>query len=323
MFCDASDGSWFQDDVDDGFQENANEDNVPPLESMRVRGTRKPRTLVAKEAPSVLPPLLLKTVRILHTLGLTSSKFEIFQWMIWYLIFIGVGKRLLPKSVVDTSALSSREAIIYQSLVAQMANPMKRDRVVKFIQQRSVTKRLINYFVVHFILHQEIGFYLDRRKYPHKIIGRLNEPQQPEILSLIQREQADIVWVNLHQEYKSAKNRDGRGNLHSPYGRSVAVPLGSESYSLCELNFYCWLDDVGGFEAFELFESEVRQAKARSDEIKRSEKKTNETIVKRPLSLLDTDFYKSYPFSKRPTKHKFMSRYQSGKNYRARCIRRM
>ena len=140
-----------------------------------------------------------------------------------------------------------------------------------FINHKDITKRLINYFVVHYILVQhKTCYYLDKRVYPFRIIGEFNEHNNPEALELT-AQGANVVWINLHQEYKTSKNKKGRRNMHAPYARSASVDGGDlQNYALCELNFYIWLDDMGGFEAFYKLETDVRDKKARYDEDKRA-----------------------------------------------------
>ena len=135
-----------------------------------------------------------------------------------------------------------------------LSNPERKRRVFKFIHQKEVTKRAITYFVVHYTLHNKIAYWLDRRTYPYKIVGEYNRRNQPDILKLKEKG-ANIVWVNLHRDYRVSKNKDGRRNRHAPYRRSNSVKNegGDEAYSLCELNFFTWLEDVGGFEAFYAF----------------------------------------------------------------------
>ena len=63
------------------------------------------------------------------------------------------------------------------------------------------------------------------------------------------------------------------------------------NYALCELNFYIWLDDMGGFDAFFRLESDIRDKKARYDEDKRISDQHIHTNrrKKKKIVLKDTD----------------------------------
>lgn len=203
------------------------------------------------------------------------------------------GKRNIRKDSVNENELDTEDKEIYRLIRKQLQHPVRRKRVFCFINQTNITKRLINYFVVHYsLIERELSYYLDKRKYPCQIIGQFNEPNQPEILNLIEQG-ANIVWINFHQEYKNSKNKNGRKNRHAPYRRSVSV-RGNDGmdYSLCELNFYLWLDEVGGFELFYRFEEDIRKKKQQYDEKKRKSEHLNTTHPKkrkRKTVLKETD----------------------------------
>ncbi len=184
-----------------------------------------------------------------------------------YLILHTYGKRNIRKDAIEETNLSPSQQEVYKRIRQEIQDPIRRRRVLAFINDKNITKRLINYFVVHYaLIEQEFSYYLDKTTYPYKVIGELNNPDQPDIL---RRKEAgeNIVWINLHQEYKNSKNRNGRRNRHAPYKRSISVRgADGEEYSLCELNFYIWLDEVGGFDLFYMFEDDIRQKKAKYDE---------------------------------------------------------
>lgn len=188
-----------------------------------------------------------------------------------YLIMFAYGRRNLRKEAIDEHKLSQEQREVYRRIRTEMNKPARRARILEFINKKDITRRLINYFVVHYALvKRELSYYLDKRTYPYRILGTLNEPNQPEIVRL-QDEGANIVWLNFHQEYKNSKNKHGQSNLHAPYRRSTSVKGADDGldYSLCELNFYIWLDDVGGFDLFYMFEADIRDQKAEDARVKR------------------------------------------------------
>jgi hypothetical protein len=213
------------------------------------------------------------------------------------------GQRNLRKDAISESKLTKEQQVVYKCIRTEIDKPERRQRILDFINRKEITRRLINYFVVHYALvKKELSYYLDKRSYPYKIIGKLNEPNQPDIIALIEQGH-NIVWINFHQEYKNSKNKNGRRNRHAPYRRSTSVKgLDGLDYSLCELNFYIWLDDVGGFELFYMFENDVRYQKAEDARLKRqrvdertgsgsSGKRKKEKIV---LRKTDGRNYKTY-----------------------------
>ncbi len=197
-----------------------------------------------------------------------------------YFIMCTYGQRNLRKDAVDESKLTKEQWEVYRRIRSEMDKPERRQRILDFINKKEITRRLINYFVVHYaLIKQEMSYYLDRRTYPYKILGQMNEPHQPDIIRLIDQG-ANIVWLNFHQEYKNSKNKNGRRNRHAPYRRSTSVK-GSDGhdYSLCELNFYIWLDDVGGFDLFYMFENDIRDQKAEDARVKRQRDEEHQPAV--------------------------------------------
>jgi len=221
-----------------------------------------------------------------------TAQYSIINNFIQYFILFAYGKRNIRKDAVDESKLNMSQKEVYNRIREEMKNPIRRQRILNFINQKDITKRLINYFVVHYsLMEREMSYYLDKTSYPFKVIGELNNPQQLEILKRKENGE-NIVWINFHQEYKNSKNKKGRRNRHAPYRRSISVQgADGNEYSLCELNFYLWLDEIGGFELFYMFESDIRDKKAKYDEDKRIQE--NQIVVgkkkKRKIVLRNTD----------------------------------
>jgi hypothetical protein len=195
------------------------------------------------------------------------------QEMAQYFILVCFGKRVVQKHAIAEELLTPLENIVYQRIKHALSEPARRERVYGCIQK--YTKRLINYFVVHYVNETQTCYYLDKRQYPFEIIGRFNESQQPNVLSLITTG-APIYWICLHHEYKSCRSQQGRRNLHAPYARSRSVISEGGEISLCELNFYIWFVDIAGDQAFAHFENDVRAKKILYDhKMKRKKKIAN------------------------------------------------
>lgn len=224
------------------------------------------------------------------------------QAMLEYLVLAVYGQRNVKKYPVDERTLTRAQKRMYHYIKQKLQNPERRQRIFNFINNRSITKRLIGYFVVHYaLLEQKLGYYLDMRKYPYKILGEYNKSHQPEILKLMETD-SNIVWINLYREYKSSKNNMGGGNCHAPYRRKVTVRGKDDlNYSLCELSFYIWLDSIGGFEVFYHFEKDVRLKKSKYDQAKRA--------------------LESRPTENQPKKRKIMLRKTDGRNFQAQVLK--
>lgn len=251
---------------------------------------------VRKHGLQVMPELSV-TVGIVHTL--CGHLPETREFLLHFIMHV-YGQRNLKKQAVTESQLTMEQKDIYAYIMKQLNNPVRQKRVFEFINNdKKITRRLINYFVVHYALNHEMSYFLDRRSYPYQIIGTLNNPHQPDITSLIEKGE-DIVYINFYQEYKNSKRRNGRRNMHAPYRRLTSVKgEDGQEYSLCELNFYLWLDEVGGFELFYMFENDIRAKKAEDARKKRQRDETADTPNKRRkqkviLQKTEGQNYKTY-----------------------------
>jgi hypothetical protein len=179
------------------------------------------------------------------------------------------GKRNIKKSAIDVSQLNPDEKEIYDFIVKSFNNnPQQKQRITHLISSKHLTKRTISYFLVHYCsLEKEMSYYLDKRTYPYKIIGDISNPNQPFILTMIQNGEP-IYWINLYKEYRNTKGRFGRKGM-SPYARDAPLYFDHEQkFSLGELKFYIWFDNIGGFELLNKFLEDVKKKKAMFDQLK-------------------------------------------------------
>lgn len=205
-------------DEDEEEEENKEEDDEDKDEySFLEKGDG--RTLLHKRGFAMD---LSVTLKVLYS-AIPQEQHERMLPMVQHLIMGTYGKRNLKKEAVEVSHLDDVEKEVYRRIRRALSNQERRRRVFEFIEKKGVTKRLINYFVVQYpLVEKEISYYLDRGSYPYKIVGKLNETHQPDILRRIEQGEK-IHWVNFYQEYKNSKRRDGRRNRHAPYRRSVLV----------------------------------------------------------------------------------------------------
>ena len=261
---------------------------VVPRECTRKRKQRG-SIFVHRKPPDATPSLS----RLFLKLASLEPKHTILVSVFSHFILLVFGRRNIPKEPVEHSRLTRLEKEVFFKIRGGLVDETRKQIVFKFMQAKGVTKRLINYFVVHYILvERDVSYYLDRRQPFGSIIGEIGNPFQPDILKLMSQG-ANIVWINLHQEYKASKNRDGQRNLHTPYARSTSVhDQISGGYSLCELNFYIWLERVGGIHAFTILEPYVRAEKVKydlhkrnSDKVAKHERKRRKVVLKETNGL--------------------------------------
>ena len=187
------------------------------------------------------------------------------------LLLFMYGKRRFDKRSVSRLDVTERERNVYDMLQKDISCPMRLKHITSFVQKPNITKRLVNYFIVHYVAERKgVTYYLDYTTYPYQILGRFGDPQQPVILAKIEAG-ASIAWIDVHQEYKSCKSRFGRRNMHAPYARSNTVGTTGPTamFSISELSFYTWFDSIGGIQAFKLLENDIRKCKRLFDSRRR------------------------------------------------------
>lgn len=242
--------------------------------------------LGSNEPMIALPiPLCLK----LHQLGLRQHLVFLIRD---YMVMRVYGKKHLQKTPVDLTQLLPKERSAYCEIRKKLANPLRKQRL-ESIMNSAITKRLIHFFVVHYVLlHNPLSYWLDKRQYPYKILGDFNKPNQPDVVRLM-NEKAFIVYINIHNEYRLCKNNSKL--IHAPYARSVSVKDEFSHHSLTEWNFYLWLDEIGGFEAFERVEHDVKLKKQEYENSKKQHKPQHLAKFKpakqmRAYELVNPDF---------------------------------
>lgn len=181
------------------------------------------------------------------------------------------GKRVFQKHAVQGQDLTEHEQVLWYNIQQKFKNnPLQKQRVIQFINHKNISRRVISYFVVHYSYEEKsLWYWLDRRTYPYQIIGEFNNPHNDTALQL-KSQGHDIRWVNFHQLYKVSKSKIGKGNYHDCYDRTAPVDIDGKPYAIGVLNFYMWLDEVGGFDIFFKLEEDIRAKKAKYDEQSRT-----------------------------------------------------
>lgn len=211
--------------------------------------------------------------------------------MVTLLLYVLYGKKQLVKFPVNPDDLSSTEAFIYKNALTAFQNPVCHAKIMSFLSDEKISKRLLNFFIVHYILlYNPLTYTLDRRSYPYIVSNYNTEIPGNDIHSL-----AGTELINLHQEYKKSKFCRAQKNMHSPYARSVSVTdklftWNSKQFSLCEVNFAIWLDRVGGIDIFYKFYPDIKAKKLVHDR-KGRKRRTEQTnaMKKRKVILKETN----------------------------------
>lgn len=260
------------------------EEVAPPSEAVEAPPREPvPAPLMTNERPSAeqSDARLLQWMRhVVYILNDTPA--PALDAVLSYFILQNRGRRFMQKNTVNVNQLSESEQRVFAHIQSQLRNPERKRRVTEFLNDRKITRRLINFFVVHYTKFHPVAYYLDKRQYPYTIVKPMNQPALPQVLELI-GQGAPIRWINLYAEYMSCKKLDLYRNCHAAYGRSNAVKddVNTATYTLCEMNFFLWLDSVGGIDAFRELEPEIRAAKQAYEEESHAREREQVVGVKR------------------------------------------
>jgi len=157
------------------------------------------------------------------------------------------GKRNVQKTQVSLVQLSSYDTETYNKIKMVWSNPVAYAYVGACMEDQRFSRRLVNFFVVHYSLHvRRVRYKWLSREYPLRI----------ELC-----DENGGYDVDLHDEYVNSK-----WNQKSPYRRSTIVH--DEEFGdmeLCESSFYTWFATCGGFEALVLLQDDVRAQKFVAD----------------------------------------------------------
>lgn len=222
-----------------------------------LRGELEDNDLTARvkkaTAPDQLNSQIVKRF-CTHIVHLITEK-DIVKHLIVHILVTAYGKTYLQKSPISQASMTRIERHVFQYITKYLSNAEAKERVLAMMSNIKISKRLINYFVVHYSAHESVYYYINAQD--KSIVGEVNCTQTPKT-------EHTLIHINLYAEYKLAKQNRGCNNLHSPYARSVTVhPL--SDYTLSEYNFWIWIDSVGAYHAFCQLEERVRAAKYKFD----------------------------------------------------------
>ncbi len=263
---------WSDDDWSDGEQDMEHVQHIIDMmptdeETLKkesgVRGTVPASDVIVLSRGMVLDPgpMIGSLFRVVP-----AHKYDKLRHYLRFLTLNLYGLRNVRKVPVPVSQLGVGEQAVYKSIKKKLrANPKLVAKIDAFRSVPGRSARLINFFVVTFSARVPVEYWQDRRKWPYKIISRVRD--DAKVLAL-KEQGANVVWVNLFQEYKNGKLYDGRRNCSAPFRRNKLVQDGpgpEDVLSLCELNFFLWFEDISGMEIFEIYEKKIKAKKAEAD----------------------------------------------------------
>lgn len=164
-----------------------------------------------------------------------------------------VGLRNMAKQALTVPELGRVEHVLFEGIRRKLeSSPEYRRQVILYQSGDRVTKRQMNFFIVHYCASHPVAYYLDTSESPPRIIGDINDRDAPEAKARLATGDPHIQWVDLYQRYRDTKCRKTYSNHHSPFERGVSVRADDGYvYNITSFNFYTWMCDVGGLEAYE------------------------------------------------------------------------
>jgi hypothetical protein len=197
----------------------------------------------------------------------------------WFIVFL-YGKRRIPKTAIPTTQLTITERNIYNFIKQELQLQERKDRVEAFMKDKKISKRLISYFIVHYVAIHPTCYYLDRSSYPYRIIGSIGPsmahlPRPPP-----EYDQKPVLFINLYVEYHKCLSYRVPQKCNAPYSRKNIVKddTTEEGISLSAIPYYLWLDNIGGMEAFLMLKDDVKKSKKEYEATKLKLKGTREKL---------------------------------------------
>ncbi len=203
----------------------------------------------------------------------------------WFIVFL-LGKRRIPKAPITPQQLSVSEANILKYIKQEFAIPGHKERILSIMNNRKISKRLISYFIVHYVAIHPTCYYLDRSTYPYRIVSEIGpsmayiEPPPPT------DHDHQIVFINIFIEYHNCLSLHTPQKCNAPYSRRNIVidETTKEQYSLSAIPYYIWLDHIGAMEAFYILHDQVKAAKKEYEQQKNKLKGTSTKLSLKELA---------------------------------------
>jgi hypothetical protein len=205
----------------------------------------------------------------------------------WFIVYL-LGKRRIAKTPIAPTQLSPTEVNIWNYIQREFAIPGHKERIKAIMSNRKISKRLISYFIVHYVARYPTCYYLDRSSYPYRIVSDIG----PSMAHITPPPHDDkIVFINVFIEYHVCLSYHVPQKCNAPYSRRniVVDPTSGEEYSLSAIPYYIWLDKIGAMEAFHLLHDKVKAAKKEYEYTKNKLRGTNQKLSLKELSRKESD----------------------------------
>ena len=226
----------------------------------------------------------------------------------WFIVFL-YGKRRIAKTAIPTTQLTISERNIYNYIKNELQLQERKERVMAFMKDKKISKRLISYFIVQYVAINPTCYYLDRSSYPYRIIGPIGPsmahipPPSPSY------NDKPVLFINLYVEYHKCLSYRVPQKCNAPYSRKNIVQDDSteEGISLSAMPYYLWLDNIGGMEAFLMLKDEVKKSKKEYEATKLKLKGTHQKLRLHNLCERDYDQVTNYDiFVRRIVHHPYI-----------------
>lgn len=209
------------------------------------------------------------------------------SWGLQWLVLQIYGKRWFSKNSLTQEQLNEQEVLCLKQIQQKLSYPPeRRERIYNLIHNKQISKRLIHYFIAHYLLENNVRYWVDRTTYPPRIVGNINDSESSPAVKQALAEGRQLEYIQLCYAYKNLKSPIRGMCMNAPYQRSKLVrDQSGKVFSLCQLYFFEWYDDIGASEAFKMLESDIRRQKEIHD--------TNEHARREAVKLMPKRIKKS------------------------------
>ncbi len=202
----------------------------------------------------------------------------------WFIIFL-LGKRRIGKAPILPSQLTTTETNIWNYIQDAYSHQARKERVIAFMKNRKISKRLISYFIVHYVAIHPTCYYLDRHTYPYQIVSPIGSSMNHIPYPSHIPPDHPVLFINIFVEYHKCLYFHVPQKCNAPYSRKNIVKdqITNEEYSLNAIPYYIWLDSIGAIDAFYQLQDTVKKAKKEYEATKHRLKSSNQKLSLKEL----------------------------------------
>lgn len=130
------------------------------------------------------------------------------------------------------------------------ANPQLGTRLLRYenLKTMGLSQRDVNFFITHYAREKSLSYYIDITEYPHKLVGKVNDPNDVEAKALIAQGR-NVKFIHVYSSYHHVTGWNG-GSFR-PHRSGVRIRDASgKIWVMSWCNFYIWFDAICGYEAY-------------------------------------------------------------------------